>query len=581
MKLRKLLSTILALSIVFMMLTTPALAEAARFTAGTYYGQAEGKNGLVKLSVTVSADAILDVAIVEHAESPGLSDGAIEGIPAAIVEGQTLAVDAVASATITSDAILAAVEDCLKQAGADIDALKVATEKQQAAQGEKVVIEAPVVVIGAGGAGLAAAVKLGELGTKAVVIEKMSYIGGNTVRCGAAYNAVDPELQAKQGIEDSIELHIKQTYEGGDEVGNLDLITVMCENALDSIHWLEGYGCAFKDSVTAVIGATWPRTHYPMNSIGADFITPLEKAAKEFGQEIIVNMRATELIVEDGRVVGVKAEETESKTEYEFRAEKGVILATGGFAANIELCRSYNPLIPEDIMTSNHAGATGDGIELATAIGAATEGIEYIQMLPISGNTISTAIENLIFVNTEGKRFVREDGRRDVMSYAVLEQPGQYMYMISDQLVVDNSITGQNAYSQLEAGKVFRGETLEELAGQIGVDPEGLVETVKAFNEEVTSGAADPFGREVFDRTIEVGPFWASGLQRPILHHTMGGVKIDVDTRVIGTDGNVIPGLFAAGEVTGGIHGANRLGGNACADIFVFGRIAAERVAAE
>ena len=290
-------------------------------------------------------------------------------------------------------------------------------------------------------------------------------------------------------------------------------------------------------------------------------------------------MQATELLVEEGRVVGVKAVDTQSGTEYEYRGEKGVILASGGFAADIERCRSYNANIPEDIGTTNHAGATGDGIDMAIAIGAATEGIEYVQMLPVSGNSISGSIENQIFVNIEGNRFVREDGPRDVMSNAILEQPDKYMYMICDQREVDNGITGMNAYAMLEAGKVFCADTLEELAQKIGVDGANLVQTVAAYNEEVTAGAEDAFGREVFGLTIEVGPFWASAQQRPVLHHTMGGVKIDVDTRVIDTQGNPIPGLFAAGEVTGGVHGSNRLGGNACADIFVFGRIAAERIA--
>lgn len=189
---------------------------------------------------------------------------------------------------------------------------------------------------------------------------------------------------------------------------------------------------------------------------------------------------------------------------------------------------------------------------------------------------MSTAIENQIFVNVEGNRFVREDGRRDVMSNAILEQPEKYMYMIGDQRVADESITGSNIDALLEAGKIYRGDTLEELAEQIGVNAENLVKTVEAFNELVKGNGEDEFGRAVYDHTIEVGPFWASAKQRPCLHHTMGGVKIDVDARVIDTNGEAIPGLYAAGEVCGGIHGSNRLGGNACADIFVFGRIAAQ-----
>ncbi len=559
-----------------MLLGSFAMADIA---SGTYEGIGKGNGGDIKVAVTFDGDKITAVEIKEQVETNGIADAALTEIPKAIVESQSIAVDTIAGCTISSNGILEAVANAIAAAGGDAEAYKIAIEKD-AATGELVKREAPVIVVGAGGAGLAAAVKLGQIGTPCIVIEKMAQAGGNTARSGAAYNAVDPELQSKQGIEDSIELHIQQTYEGGDKVGDMALITTLCENALDSIHWLQDLGIEFKPSVTAVIGAMYPRSHYPLNSVGSDFTTPLERIAKEMGQEIIVNMRATELIVEDGRVTGVRAEDTVTGTPYEFYGTNGVILTTGGFGADVERCRSYNDRIPADIKTSNQPGATGDGIDMAVAIGAATEGIEYIQMLPIGGNTVSTAIENQIFVNDNGERFVREDGRRDVMSYAVLDQPGQHMHMIADARVVRDSITGGNADDKVAAGQIFKADTLEELAAQIGVDPAGLVASVEAFNKEVTEGAEDPFGREVFDHTIEEAPFYASNTQTPILHHTMGGVKIDADTHVIDTEGNIIPGLYAAGEVCGGVHGANRLGGNALADIFVFGRIAAENAAA-
>lgn len=572
---KRFLSVLTALCLLALSMT--AVAEAPAFTPGVYTAEAEGRNDKVKVEVTFSESAIESVTIVSHSETPGISDAALSDIPEAIVEHQSLAIDAVTGATLTSNAILTAVADAIVQAGGDPEALQTPVEAETAEAGELVERSAPVIIVGAGGAGLAAAVKLGQLGTNCIVIEKMPTIGGNTIRCGAAYNAVDPELQGAQGIEDSIELHIQQTYEGGDRVGDLELIRVMCENALDSIHWLEDLGVEFQDSITTVIGATWPRTHYPINSVGSDFILPLKDACDAFGQEIIVNMKATDLIVDEtGRVTGVLATDTATGTPYRFIGEKGVILASGGFGADIERCRSYNPNIPEDIATSNHAGATGDGIDMAVAIGAATEGIEYVQMLPIAGNVVSTAIENQIFVNENGERFVREDGRRDIMSNAVLEQPGKYMYMICDQRVADESITGSNIEHLLENGLIYRADTLEELAAQIGVNAENLVKTVAEFNELVAGNGTDEFGREVYDHTIEVGPFWASSAQHPVLHHTMGGIKIDVNARVINTDGQPIPGLYAAGEVCGGVHGSNRLGGNACADIFVFGRIAAE-----
>lgn len=546
------------------------------FTAGTYSAAKPGHNGDVTVEVTFSDSSIDGVTVVSHQETAGVADAALNSIPETIVATQALDVDTITGCTFTSKAIIEAVKDCVVQAGAD-PALLVSKEEPSQQPKELVVKKAPAIVVGAGGAGLAAAAKLGELGMHCIVIEKMAAVGGNTARSGAAYNAVDPELQQREGIEDSIELHIRQTYEGGDKLGDMSLITAMCENALDSIHWLESYGIEFKDAITAVIGAMYPRTHYPLNSIGSDFTIPLERIIREqYGQEVMVNVKATELIVEDGRVVGVKAVDTVDGTPYEFYGELGVILTTGGFAADVERCRSYNPNIPADIRTSNQPGATGDGIDMAVAIGAATVGMEYVQMLPIAGNCVSTAIENQIFVNVEGQRFVREDGRRDVMSNAVLEQTGGYMYMIGDQKVADTSITGSNLESMLEKGVIYRADTLEELAQQIGVDADNLVKTVGDFNASVEAGKADAFGREVFDNKMDTAPYWASAKQVPILHHTMGGVKIDAACHVIDTNGVVIPGLYAAGEVAGGVHGANRLGGNALADIFVFGRIAAE-----
>lgn len=569
-----LLTVILSFSVCF--------AQAAAqntYTAGTYTSTVKGHNGDLTLSVTFSENAITEITVGEHKETAGIADTPIERIPAAIIKDQTLAVDTVSGATVTSLALLAAVEDCVTQAGGNVEALKTKaeTEKIDEAKKETVKKETEVIIVGAGGAGLAAAVRLGEMDVDCIIVEKMPSIGGNTVRSGAAYNAVDPDLQKAQGIEDSVELHIEQTYEGGDKVGNLDLIKVFCENALDSIEWLEKYGTVWQDNITAVIGATWPRTHYPENSIGSDFTVPLEKAINDFGQEMMLDTQATEIILEDGRAVGIIAHNTQDNTPYEIRATKGVIVATGGFAANVERCRSYNDKIPADIKTSNHPGATGDGLDMAVAAGAALEGIEYIQMLPIgSAPTVSTVIDSVIFVNSEGNRFVQEDGRRDIISYAILDQPEQYMYMINDQEVVDAGVSQHGIEERLAAGSIYKADTLEELAEQIGVPAENLTAAVEAFNKHVDSKEKDEFGREVYASKIDVGPFWASAQQRPVLHHTMGGVRIDTDARVLNDESTPIPGLYAAGEVAGGIHGSNRLGGNALPDVFVFGRIAAE-----
>ncbi|HHW92333.1 MAG TPA: flavocytochrome c [Firmicutes bacterium] len=450
---------------------------------------------------------------------------------------------------------------------------------------EAEVVETDVVVIGGGGAGLAAAVTAGEHGAEVILLEKMPMLGGNTLRSGCAYNAVDPERQSKQGIEDSIDLHFQHTYEGGDKKGDPELIRILVENALDGLHWLESLGCEFKDEVYTVLGALWPRSHTNVEPLGTGYISALENGAKEQGVEIYLETKAEELLLEDGRITGVRAVDSDGK-ELIFKARKGVVLATGGFAANVEMRSQYNPKLGPEIPTTNHPGATGDGILMAEQVGAEFVGMEYIQLLPTGdpengslAGWLAPGVDQMIYVNKEGKRFVAEDERRDVMTNALFEQTDAWMYVVSDaKSVWEVTSFGETEEQLVEMGKVLKADTLEELAEKIDVPADALVETVARYNEAVENNHDPDFGKELLGYKIDEPPFYASP-RVPTVHHTMGGVKIDTEAKVIGKDGNPIPGLYAAGEVTGGIHGTNRLGGNAIADIIVFGRIAGESAA--
>lgn len=560
-----------------------------KFKAGTYTATVKGHNGEMKVAVTVDDHSITKVEITEHNESPGISDPAIEGIPKSIVEGQTLAVDAISGATVTSNAIIQGVTEALKQAGADIDALMVKKD-QQSAQRESVEYTTDVVVIGGGGAGLAAAVSAHQNGAKVIVLEKMPRLGGNTILSGGAYNAVDPGRQQAQGIEDSIDKHFTQTYEGGDKVGNPELIRILVENAYPALEWLESLGMKFNDEVFTVLGALWPRSHKPSAPLGTGFIDTYSNYinANE-GVEILLNTKATELIMENGKVVGVKAEGPNQ--DITLKANKGVVIATGGFGANVEMRDQYNKIWPKltNLKTTNHPGATGDGILMGVAAGANLVGMEHIQLLPmgdpetgsLSGN-IEQGVENRIFVNKQGNRFVDEGARRDVMTSALFEQEDAYMWVILDKHSYPTGDTKNNFNETIDEliaqGRAFKGDTLEELAQKIGVNPENLVKAVEEFNQAVETGGPDAFGRTLFQDKIDTPPFYA-GARVPTVHHTMGGLEINGKAQVIDKNGNVIPGLYAAGEVTGGIHGSNRLGGNALADITVFGKIAGENVA--
>jgi flavocytochrome c len=561
------------------------------FKPGTYTGEGEGIHGKVQVEVTVDENKIIEAKVVKHDETPGVSDTAITNVPADIVKYQTLAVDTVAGASVTSKAIIAAVTQALEKAGANIADLQKKPEVN-AASGQTIEKQADVVIIGGGGAGLAAAISAHENGAKVIVIEKMPRVGGNTLISGSAFNAVDPVRQGKQGIEDAIEKHYTQTYEGGDKLGNPELIKTLTDNAYPAIQWLESMGMEFKDEVFTVLGGLWPRAHKPVKPLGTGYIETYMSyiEANKGDIEIMVDTKATEIIMENGKAVGVKAEGKDGNVI--LKANKGVVVAAGGFGANIEMREQYNSIWPslQNIKTTNHVGATGDGMVMAEKIGANLIGMDKIQLLPmgdpetgsLSGN-IEQGVENRIFVNKDGNRFVDEGARRDVMTKALFEQKDATMWVIVDKHSYPTGDTKNNfneTIDQLvEQGRAYKADTIEDLAKQIGVSPENLKKAVDEFNKAVEKGDKDALGRTLFKDKLDSAPYYA-GARVPTVHHTMGGIAINTNAQVLDKDGKIIPGLYAAGEVTGGIHGSNRLGGNALADINVFGRIAGESAAA-
>ncbi len=591
-KFKRSLIIFLVIAMVFSMVgcQKPANANDTKlFTPGTYTGEGEGIHGKIEVEVTVTENEIKEIKVLKHSETEGVSTIALEKMPAKILESQSLGVDIMSGATKTSNGVLEAVTDALTKAGADIEALKNKAVVQ--AKQETIEKTVDVVVIGGGGAGLSSAVSAHQNGATVLVLEKMSRVGGNTMISGAAYNTVDPVRQKAQGIEDSVEKHFTQTYEGGDKLGNPELIRTLVENSYPTLQWLEGLGMEFKDELFTVLGGLWPRAHAPAKPLGTGFIETytnyIDKNKDKM--EVMVNTKVTEIIMENGKAVGVKA--IGENGEVIVHANKGVVLAAGGFANNPEMREEYNKHWPSlvNIKSTNHSGATGDGITIAKAVGANLVGMEWIQLLPmgdpesgsLSGN-IEQSVENRIFVNKDGNRFVDEGARRDVMTKALMEQKDSFMWVVLDS---QNYPTGdeKNHFNEsinelVAAGRAYKADTLEDLAKQIGVDPANFVKSVEEFNANVDSKTADEFGRTLYQWKIDKAPYYA-GARVPTVHHTMGGIEIDTETHAIGTNGNIIPGLYAAGEVTGGIHGSNRLGGNALADINVFGRIAGANAA--
>ncbi|MDK2925638.1 MAG: fumarate reductase flavoprotein subunit [Bacillota bacterium] len=437
-----------------------------------------------------------------------------------------------------------------------------------------------IVVIGAGGAGLTAAVTAKSAGADVIVLEKMPFIGGNTLRATGGLNAAGTKYQEAAGIEDSPDIHYADTMKGGKNKNNPELVRTLVDNANGALEWLNSMGANLVHVVIAG-GSTNPRTHAPEGGapVGPVIIRTLEKAAKEQGIQILTDTEATEILTDGkGTVTGVKAV-SKDKGELVIKA-KAVIVATGGFGADPEMVAQYNPAL-KGFDTTNHPGATGDGIKMATAIGAATVQMENIQthptVVPHKGILITEAVRGTgaILVNHKGERFVDELETRDVVSKAILNQEKGTAFVLFDQGVRDN-LKAVEEYAKLKL--LVEANTLSELAGKLGIPADNLEATVKKYNEFVAAGKDSDYGRQHLQRKLEKAPFYAVEVT-PAVHHTMGGLAINTKAEVLNKDGKPIPGLYAAGEVTGGIHGANRLGGNAVADIVVFGRIAGQQAA--
>ena len=404
---------------------------------------------------------------------------------------------------------------------------------------------------------------------------------------------VEQYLQAPSYLFDSTLLYRIQTYIGGkrkdlqgNEIhGQYDLVSVLTERALESVRWLEDIGVEFvRSEVTMPVGALWRRGHKPVQPMGYAFISVLQKYVLEHGGKILIDSPVKELLVKDGAVKGVRAEGRNGQTII-VNAD-AVVLASGGFGANTKMLQKYNTYwteIADDIATSNTPAVTGDGILLGQSVGADLVGMGFSQMMPVSDPVTGALFSglqvppaNFIMVNTEGKRFVDEYGSRDKLSQAAIDNGGLF-YLIADERIKETAYnTSQEKIdAQVKAGTLYRADTIEELAVQIGVNPQVLVETIKNYNSYVDAGFDPEFNKGSFDLKCEVAPFYATP-RKPAVHHTMGGLKIDTSTHVLNENGQIIPGLYAAGEVAGGLHAGNRLGGNSLTDIFTFGRIAGQ-----
>ncbi|MGI5171999.1 flavocytochrome c [Treponema sp. OMZ 840] len=612
----------------FLIFTTVSCGK-SKLKNGTYTASVYGNNDYINVQTVFSAGKIASVKVLQHSETRFIGDFAIDTISKDIVDYQTVNADTVSGATVTSAALKAAVQQCITDAGGDISAFNKPVPPKGTKKDTVTVEKADIIVVGSGGAGLSAAVTAAEGGASVIVIEKMPVIGGNTIRCASAFNTADPELQKLLPMTDTLkkavlkainekpvhtahaqlikdvkakydlyissgtstlfdcpEWHALQTFNGGDKVADVALIRKYTENTLDTLHWMESLGMPVRKKVSQGAGALWQRTHQMDSPAGTGIIGPLYEAAVKMNIPIITNMRADKLIVENDRITGVHAVD-KFGSEYTYMASKAVILATGGYANNKEMRQKSNPGLTPDMVSTNQPGTTGDGIVMALEIGAGTTGMNYVQTYPLATPRTGTlqgrarkmsGLDNVINVNKEGKRFVNEDARRDAFVAAIKKQTDGMCYDINDSSIVEvkNSFN-ENVETLVALGRIYKADTLAALEEQLKMPEGSLQKTVSEYNRMVAAKTDPEFGRKLFANPIEKPPFYATP-RAPSIHHTMGGLTINTDAQVLDTSGKVIKGLYAAGEVTGGIHGSNRLGGNATADVLTFGRIAAKAV---
>ena len=599
--------------------------SAAGGVSGSFTGTAKGM-GDVSVTLTLTDNVITDCTAKGDEETPGIGSVVIEQFPGEVVEGNTINLDSISGATITSNAFVEAAKAALTEAGLNPDDYMAKADKT--ANGETVSYDADVVVIGAGGAGMTAAMTAADAGQKVVILESQAMVGGNSARATGGMNAAktvyqdENEFDQAAGVEktlataaekyadnetitalaktvseqwaayqanptgyfDSVELMELDTMVGGKGINDPELVKTLCEGTADAIDWLDENGITLHN-VSSFGGASVKRIHRPVNeegkvvSVGAYMIPLLQENCEKRGIDIVLNTTVDTILTDaNGAAVGVSGTDKDDNTVVV--NAKSVILATGGFGANLDMVTQYKPELA-GFMTTNAAGAQGQGIEMATAIGAGTVDMDQIQIHPtVEANTAALITEGLrgdgaILVNANGERFIDEVGTRDVVSAAEIAQPGSYSWLIVDQAMADASSVIQG---YIKKGYTKTGATYEELAKELDVDPAAFANTMETWNSYVEAKNDPDFGRTSFANPLNNGPYYAIKVTAGV-HHTMGGVTINSATEVLKEDGTVIPGLFAAGEVTGGVHGANRLGGTAVADFVVFGRIAGESAA--
>ena len=487
--------------------------------SGKFEGVGTGKHGEIKVAVTITDAKITNIEVIEQGENKGLSEPVYEELKEAIIAQNSADVDVVSGASATSEGYLAAVKDAITKSGIKLVASKQTKTKKSELPTEQTF---DVVIVGSGGAGLSAAIEAAKAGKSVAIVEKMPTVGGNTLISGGEMNAPGNWVQKNLGITgDSVEAYYNDTMKGGDNIGDPKLVHLMAEKALESAEWLRDdvHVEFLSDQLFQFGGHSFKRALIPKGHTGAELVSKLKAKAEELGVKIFLNVKAEELIQDaNGRVTGVKATD-KTKKEVTFLATNGVVLTTGGFGSNIEMRKQYNKEYDERYKSTDTVGTTGDGIVMAQKAGAALKNMEYIQTYPIANpktGMISlladTRFDGAILVNQEGKRFVEELDRRDVISKAILAQTGGYTYQIWNDKIDAISKTKEAhkaEYDELiREGLLVKADTIEEAAKFFDIDINNLKETIAKVNEYAKTKDDKDFHHRGGLVSLEEGPYY-------------------------------------------------------------------------
>ena len=573
---------------------------------GTYSVVTTGMFEGLTVDTTFEGGKITSVVIGENTETPTIAEGALTTLPAAIVASQSIMVDAISGATRTSEGIVDGVKQAIEQAGGNVEDFSSAVETVDVFNAELTNNEVPttwdkevdVIVVGGGFAGLAATHTAAEAGADTLLVEKMPVVGGNSAINGGQYASYTSdaaaELQEKFDlVPDTAQQHIEDTIKGGDNEPIEELVSVMVNGSPIYFNKLLSAGLVIRDTLARPGGHYGYRTYVTENSIGSDIVEVQKTLVEQTDAVVETNAKMVQIYKVENTVVGIQVATQDGLKNY--KANQGVILATGGFSANVEMRLLYDEKLTADIPTTNAVSATGEGLQMAMDLGADTLHMDYIQRYPWAdpntGVLDTVAVMpftgpsyGVIYVDQDGNRYVNEGERRDVCANAAVATGGTSTFSIFTKEIVSFS-TDEDIEKGIAAGRIFKADTIEELVtlinaqqyqgASVNLTAETLQATIDAHNSYIESGVDADFEKVMSDTMLPItqGPYYAIP-QWPSVHHTMGGLSITTNAQVKDVDGNIIDNLYAAGEITGGIHGTNRLGSNADADACTFGYVA-------